>query len=444
MTFRGLVLAAVFRPWYALHGRRYYEHLRFLERSQWWGAEQIRDYQWAELKKLLKTAFDSVPYYRQKYAGACYDDIRTWDDFARLPCLTREEIRRHREELRSTAYSGTPHPHATGGSSGEPVRFYRTIESYDWRTAARTRTYGWSGLREGVSSLHLWGSPVGIPPRAERWKTGLDHWLRNERIIPTFVQSPDLWDRVCAEILRRPPEYMVGYVSSLVAFGRFLAENHPKLPAPGGILAAAEPLEESQRAFLAAAYRAPVFNTYGCREFMSIAGECDRHGGMHVAAENLVVETADPGSAEPSEILVTDLHNHGTVFLRYALGDGGILSPKSCDCGRGLPLLEAVAGRSADTLELPRGRVISGIFFRHILKDVREVVEFQITQPRPDHVVVSTVLSNPLSDASQALFEFEMRRVLQENTFEMKVVDSLIRGRSGKKRTIIPFGETGP
>src|ERR1022692_3851900 len=89
VSFRGLVCDSVFRPWYALRGRRHYEHLRFLDRSQWWGAEQIREFQWGELKNLLKVAFESVPYYAQKYAGIRYDDIRSWEDFERLPILTR-------------------------------------------------------------------------------------------------------------------------------------------------------------------------------------------------------------------------------------------------------------------------------------------------------------------------------------------------------------------
>src|SRR6185369_5170593 len=147
------------------------EHRRFLEKSQWRSPEQIREFQWTALRKLLAHAFGSVPYYRQKYtdAGVQLEDVRSWDDFRRLPPLTREEIRDHREELCSTKYKGRLLPHATGGSSGVPTRFYRTYESYDWRTAAKDRVYTWSGWRLGERSIYLWGAPVGPVPRVQTW-----------------------------------------------------------------------------------------------------------------------------------------------------------------------------------------------------------------------------------------------------------------------------------
>src|ERR1039457_2099565 len=242
MSLPRLLASVAFRSWYALRGRQYYRRLRFLEQSQWWSPEQIREFQWQELRRLLKTTLDSVPYYKQKYAGIGYEDIRSWEDFARLPILTREEVRQYREQLRSTTHGGNAHLHATGGSSGEPVRFYRTVESYDWRTAAKTRAYSWSGLKPGVSSLHLWGGPVGTPPWSARLKGDIDHWIRNERVISTFLQSAVLWRKIHEEALRRKPGYLVGYVSSLVRFARFLEAENLQRPRFQAAVAAAEPL----------------------------------------------------------------------------------------------------------------------------------------------------------------------------------------------------------
>jgi phenylacetate-CoA ligase len=436
MSFRGLVSDAVFRPWYALRGRRYYEHLHFLEQSQWWGAEQIRDFQWAELKKLLKTAFDSVPYYRQKYAGVRYDDIRGWDDFARLPILTREEIRTHREELRSTAYAGQPHPHATGGSSGEPVRFYRTIESYDWRTAAKTRTYGWSGLREGVSSLHLWGGPVGTPPWSARLKGNIDHWIRNERVISTFLQSAVLWRKIHEEALRRKPEYLVGYVSSLVRFARFLEAENLQRPRFQAAVAAAEPLTDTQRSYIEGVLDTPVFNTYGSREFMSIAGECENHR-MHIAAENLVVEADGGDGSSVASILVSDLHNHATVFLRYSIGDLGRLSSGTCSCGRGLPLLETIVGRQNEVLRLADGRELNALFFPHTLKEVPEILEYQVVQVSLQNILLKLVTKPGLSEQGRSLIDRELRKVLGSTSYSIELVKEIEKSRSGKQPFVV-------
>ena len=426
----------------AVRGRRAVERYRFLNQSQWLSREQILEFQWQECQKLLEVAFTRVPYYRRKLPGVAAGDIRGWKDFQMLPVLTRADVEEHREELRAQDLPrGSYHLHATGGSSGRPVRFYRTPESYDWRTAATRRTYSWSGYECGDRILFLWGAPVGKPRRLAVWKQHIMDTLNRYRAIPTFAQTEAVWRKVHAELESWRPEYLGGYVSSLMNFARFADAEGLRLPPVRAILTAAEPLAEPQRDFLGKVYGAPVFNTYGSREFMSVGGECERHCGLHVAAENLVVETAANGTPEASEILVTDLHNHGTVFLRYGTGDYGVMSAANCPCGRGLPRIASVAGRTADTLTLAGGRVVSGLYFFHLLKELPEVVEFQVTQPRRDQVVVSAVLSDPLSDRSRYLFDSEMRRILQETSFELRPTDALIRGPSGKKQTIIPYDQ---
>src|ERR1043165_760508 len=134
-----------------LRGRQYIRYRSLLKTSQWWGYEELRAFQWHEVRRLLDCAFTSVPHYQEKYrrCGARLEDIRTWEDFAKLPPLTREEVNTFREHLCSTAFRGKLLPHSTGGSSGVPPRFYRTYDSYDWRTAAKDRAYSWAGLKPG-------------------------------------------------------------------------------------------------------------------------------------------------------------------------------------------------------------------------------------------------------------------------------------------------------
>ena len=102
--------------------------------------------------------FRNVPYYQRKYgeAGACLEDIRSLEDFAKLPPLTREEINAHRDEMKASFPKGSYYLHATGGSSGVPTRFYVTIDSYTWRSAATSRAYSWTGLRMGEHTKQKW------------------------------------------------------------------------------------------------------------------------------------------------------------------------------------------------------------------------------------------------------------------------------------------------
>lgn len=421
-----------------LSGRNYARHRKFLAKSQWWSYEALREFQWRELRKLLECAFGTVPYYQRKYAqaGASLEDIRTWDDFAKLPPLTRDEVNAHREDLCSRSYHGKLLPHATGGSSGVPTRFYRTYESYDWRTAARDRAYSWAGLNQGERAAYLWGAPVGKVSRTHELKEGLSNAAQRRLMMNTFTQDDRLWREVYSKILRFRPRTVVGYVSSLRAFGSYLEERGLRLPPIAGVIAAAEPLFSDARADLEKAFGAPVFNTYGSREFMSMAGECERHDGVHVNAENTLIETARPG--EPSELYVTDLHNYGMPFLRYEIGDLGIIDDRPCVCGRGLPRLMTLEGRILDALKTAAGRVVPGEFFPHLLKDIPEIREYQVVQKTVGDIEIIARLSTPLSENSHNLLDSEIRKTFgSEVNWRLKPVDRIPRLQSGKQRVTV-------
>jgi phenylacetate-CoA ligase len=247
-----------------------------------------------------------------------------------------------------------------------------------------------------------------------------------------------LWQQIYDAAVRFRPTAVVGYVSSLEQFCHFLIEHDLKLEGIKGVIAAAEPVFEPTRELVFQALGAPLSNTYGSREFMSIGAECDRHEGLHVHSENLLVETEEDGNQSPSELLITDLHNDGMVFLRYRIGDVGSFSDAPCSCGRGLPLLKSVEGRKLDVLRAPDGRIVPGELIPHLMKDIQEVREYQAEQKRLDLVVLSVVLSRPISEHSRALLHSELSKAFGAGvTVEIQPVDSIARRPSGKRQVII-------
>jgi phenylacetate-CoA ligase len=407
-----------------------------LEHSQWWSREQLHQFQWREVRRLLRHAFHSVPYYRKKYASAGIElgDIKTREDFAKLPPLTRAEVNDYRSELCSTNPKGRLIPHSTGGSSGVPTRFSITLDSYDWRCAASARAYSWSGYRIGERALYLWGAPVGQVSRLRSAKLDSYRFLRRELVVPTFVQTGELWQRTIKSALRFRPKLIVGYVSSLEQFARFLLAEGRTIPGVQAVIAAAEPVYKETRELAGQAFQAPLFNTYGSREFMSIAAECDRHDGLHTHADNLLIETELDADHGPSELLITDLHNYGMPFIRYRIGDIGVLSDSVCSCGRGLPLLRGIEGRVLEVLRTREGRVVPGEFFPHLMKDAPEVKEFRVQQASLDEIIVSVVLSQDLSEATQGLLRQETSKVFgSETRVTIRPVESIPRLPSGKR-----------
>jgi phenylacetate-CoA ligase len=443
MTYERLLTSLLLPAYDRVRGRRYVERRKFLDSSQWWSRDRVLEFQWTAFKTLLAHAFASVPYLSRKYraAGITLEDVRCWDDVRRLPPLTRAEVNAYGPELCSTAFNGPLLPHATGGSTGAPTRFFRTYESYDWRMAAKDRAYSWTGWRTGKRALYLWGAPLGSVTRRQLWKTRLHETVQRQLIVNTFSQDDRFWDDVYACARRFRPALLVGYVSSLDAFAASLSRTGRTLPGVTAAIAAAEPLFDVTRRRVETALGVPVFNTYGSREFMSIAAECECRDGLHIQAENLIVETRKAADAGPSEILVTDLHNYGMPFVRYAIGDVGVVTDEPCRCGRGLPLLRRLEGRVLDTLRTADGRTVPGEFFPHLLKEIPELAHYRVEQEAIDRLVISAVLNGPLSDLSASLVRREVARVFgTQTTCVVRPMARIPPLPSGKRRVIVGLG----
>jgi phenylacetate-CoA ligase len=144
---------------------------------------------------------------------------------------------------------------------------------------------------------------------------------------------------------------------------------------------------------------------------------------------------------ESSPILVTDLHNYGMPFIRYAIGDSGSMVTTRCNCGRALPRLLSIDGRELDVLRTVDGIVVPGEFFPHLLKDIPEIREYQVAQRALDRIEISAVISGPLSEPSRALLQSEIAKVFGTRMqWEVKSVDRILRLASGKQRVTIGMG----
>jgi len=283
----------------------------------------------------------------------------------------------------------------------------------------------------------LWGAPLGGASKRKAWKTWLHERLLRQRVFNTFSQTDALWRRVHAGICRIRSTAIVGYVSSLQQFAEFLSRTQRRIPRPIGVIAAAEPLFEDVREGIEQAFEAPVYNTYGSREFMSLAGECEYRDGLHINSENVVLE-AGRELDEPSKIIVTDLHNYGMPFIRYETGDLGNLERGQCACGRGLPRLGRIEGRELDALRGAGGRIVPGEFFPHLLKEIPELAQYRVEQRDLNRIVISAVMTRELSGASRQLLDREIGKAFgAATTYRIQPVKEIPALASGKRRITI-------
>ena len=226
-------------------------------------------------------------------------------------------------------------------------------------------------------------------------------------------------------------------------FAKFFKNKKIVPYSPQGIISAAEVLHPFQRQTIEEVFRCKVFNTYGSREFMLIGAECDKHNGLHVSSENLYVEILDEqgkpcAAGEEGYIHVTDFHNYAMPFIRYKLGDMGIMSNEPCECGRAHPLLKKVTGRSLDILHLPGGKSLPGEFFPHFFKDYDAVKQFQIYQDEQGSVKVRIVIDSTDTCAYLARIKLELvKNVPELNELTFQVEDSIELTTTGKHRVVV-------
>lgn len=417
-----------------------------LNRTQWLPREEIEQLQWKALRELLLHCEKQSAYWQGIFRalGISAADIHSYSDFLSLPVLTKDEIRAHRSEMIARDHKGKTWEKSTGGSTGQPLIFDYTKDSYDWRNAVTRRGYGWTGCRGGVKQAYIWGVTLGDIPILKRWKETLHQTILRQKYFNCFNFGEREMEACRRELIRFQPQVIVGYTNPLYNFAKLLnSRSDAAAIRPSSVINAAEKLHEYQREEIEKAFQAPVFNTYGSREFMLIAMECEQHDGLHISSENLFVEILrDDGTpvdvGEEGRVVITDLHNYGMPFVRYEIGDLAVRTDRECACGRGLPLMGSITGRSLDMIRLKDGKMIPGEFFPHLMKDYASVRKFQVVQENLNTVVVKIVKSSDFrNDDIESIKKLVRETLGNEMSIEYQFVEDIPLTRSGKHRVTI-------
>jgi phenylacetate-CoA ligase len=364
-------------------------YLREFERTQFLPAGAVRRLQLERLRRLAEHAYANCPFYRRRFddAGLRPADLRRLDDLRALPPLEKREIQEHGGTMVAANWPRADLlPNQTGGSTGAPVRFFLSTDRKCSRAAATLRHNRWAGWDVGDRAAVIWGAPRDRP--AGGWRARLRAALLREPLwLDTACLTEERMREFHAALHRFRPRVIQAYARSAALFARFLKARGLEPYRPHALVTSAEVLEPEDRAVLEEVFGCRVFNRYGCREVSVIASECEAHRGLHVMAEGLYVEveSAD-GPAAPGRvgsILVTDLLNFAMPLIRYRIGDLGAWAADDCPCGRGLPRLEHVAGRSTDFLVGPDGRLVSGVYLAtYVVAHRPSLGQVQIRQHR--------------------------------------------------------------
>lgn len=377
------------------------------ERTQWWAPDELRRHQLRELAALLRHAYASMPFWRERLSACGYEPGGnvTPEWFARLPVLIRGDIREQGEALRCR---DVPPAHGrvtkgqTSGSTGMPITYYGTeLTRLLWH-AFTLRDHLWhrrdlsgklAAIRRGVQQS-----------RRRGWGPSTDAAFRTGECVG-YNSSTDL-DAQLEWLQVEAPAYLITQAYNLFGLARRSVERGIRLPGLREARCFGGTFPDDTRELCRRAWGVPVVDIYSAEEAGYLALQCPAHEHYHAQAENLLLEILDErgNACAPGEIgrvVLTTLHNYAMPLIRYDLGDyaeaGG-----PCPCGRGLPVISRILGRQRNLLTLPGGRQRWPSFPSKYWSGLAPVRQLQLVQKSVEEIVVRVVAERALTAGEQA------------------------------------------
>jgi phenylacetate-CoA ligase len=314
------------------------------------------------LYETISYSFARIPYYRD--IGINTDSFSResiFDDITQIPFLTKKELKNEVERMvNNEPPQKRVYFNSTGGSTGEPAKFVQDGYYHDWVMASKLLYNEWAGKSMGEPQVNLWGSLHDLLNQREGIRNRISNWIDNTVILNAFKMDLDDMKRYIEVINRFKPRFILAYVHSIYELAQFAENEHMQIYSPNSIMTSAGVLHQAQREKIERVFQCPVFNRYGSREVGDVACECEEHRGLHINIFSSYIEIVnDDGQpcrpGERGEVVITTLRNRTMPLVRYKIGDLAVASDEICPCGRCLPVIKEIVGRTNSIIRTNKG-----------------------------------------------------------------------------------------
>jgi phenylacetate-CoA ligase len=430
------MVRADMRPTY----RHYRDGISFHRLSRNWSVEARTSWILTNLRRTLRRAAETTPYYRQLFNDVGFDPRSDFgfDDFASLPILNRDDIADAGDRMLSTDVDSDQRlPDSSGGSTGKPTQIWTGPEERGWSESTMQFSFEKLGLDSGSRTAFLWGHHLD-PGESDSFTERVKYFARNEKYLDCFRLSPERMTRFHKELDRYAPDCLVAYASSLALFSEFLEEQgigRPSYPKKC-IVTGAEKLYAHHREQIEGYFQTPVYERYGGRDYGLLAIQTGTEPENRVFEIDWTWAIVEPESeSAQSSVLVTKLHADAMPMIRYRVGDIASF-PVGSKPGHPAFVLNDIVGRELDTIWLPTGESLSGAQFPHLLKSFA-VREFMFIQEKDYSVELKIVPKPGFTGVEQAEIEQVVALNLRGVPLRVRLVDDIERTRANKWRPVI-------
>jgi len=432
---------------YQRYGKKFEDKYRHFEKMQWWDYDRLVAYQNTRLQKLIKFAYENVPYYHRlmKKEGLKPADIKSRKDITKLPILTRDDIKRNFDALLSKGLGRIDRKKLlkghTSGTTGSPLEFYWDQNTCIVNNVVHWRQKSWAGIKLHDRCAVLLGRTVvpiekKIPPF---WRM---NYVHNTLWLSSFHLTIGNLALYVEKLQQFRPKYIEGYPSTLFILAKFLHSRKQTLPLKAA-LTSSETLYPVQREIIERSFACKVFDYYGLAERVVFATECSAHQGHHLNMDygitEIVNDNGDPVNAgHMGWIVGTGLHNYAMPLIRYKTNDVSAIGVKHCSCGRRFPLLQDVTTKAEDIITTKDGRFISSSVLTHPFKPLVNIIESQIIQEDITNIKIKIVKSHAYRDEDTESLLTEMQRRLGPGMeIHIDFVNEIPRTSNGKFRWVV-------
>jgi phenylacetate-CoA ligase len=423
-------------------GRKIPQYLKTIRQLEFAGREQIQGLTNEKLERLLLHVYKNVPYYQKLLleCGVIRNGKVVLENFSSIPILTKDIIRAQGRNLYSSDYqSRKPYGNTSGGSTGEPVKFFQDREYDDWNIATKLYFNLVLGKDLGQSEIKFWGSDRDILAGNLTAKDRMINFFYNRRFFNSYrLGEPEIHRLIDLNNRFKPVAYWA-YMESALELSNYLSRHKLYFHPPKIVVSTIGPLTEEVKERIEANMNCKVYNQYGSREVGVISCQCQKQRSMHTFPWWNYVEILDQqGRAvenQEGRVIVTTLYNFSMPLIRYDIGDVAVAGGWGCDCGRNSMLLKKVVGRTLGYFKKADGSLahshflVQALFFRDWIK------RFQIIQDEINHVLIKVQL-NENAQPNQSDTEDIVRKTKilmgESCKVDFDYVDDISRTQSGK------------
>lgn len=341
------------------YGRRFREVYRFLQEHQTASRAELESYQWMRIRALLEYAGKHVPFYRQRFKtmGMAPGDIKSREDFRRIPYLTREDVTNHLEDLKSDEFEKLkPVQTVTSGTSRDRLKIFRSAEAEIWRKAMMWRHFHNIGYRFRDPRAQFTGKLKFLPAGEF---TNIDY-SENLLMIEQFSISHERAPAIYRKLREFAPALIYcqpANISSLIV--HFQEQQLEPFHVPI-VYTTGEVIYPQYRRAIEGFFGSRIVDYYGNRE-NTVAAVQLSDGRKYVQTEYCHLEFVDESGNEvvgqQADIVATTLVNYAVPLIRYHTDDVGICHGYPIDAVSNYPVMEIVGGRGKDLILTKRGLI---------------------------------------------------------------------------------------